>query len=95
MVHRDVKFDEEKTMRCSLERDLQLHADEDLLAPKEEPQDVLEKPHVEEQRVEAPNHAETSKDRRKNTREADRLMHDAKENVGAPTSQCRKMSPYR
>jgi len=37
MVHRDVKFDEEKTMRCSLEKELQLHANEELLAPKEEP----------------------------------------------------------
>jgi len=35
LVHRDVKFDEEKAMRCSLERDLQLRADEELLAPKE------------------------------------------------------------
>ena len=39
MVHRDVKFNEEKAMRCSLEREIQLHADEELLAPKEEPQD--------------------------------------------------------
>jgi len=34
VVHRDVKFDEEKSMRCSLERELQLHAYEDLLALK-------------------------------------------------------------
>jgi len=45
----------------------------------------VEKSHVEEQRVEAPTHVETYKDRRKPTREADRLMHDARENVGAPT----------
>jgi len=37
MVHRDVKFDEEKAMRCSLERELQLHAVYDILASKEEP----------------------------------------------------------
>lgn len=37
MVHRDVKFDEEKGMMCSLERELQLHGEEELLAPKEEP----------------------------------------------------------
>ena len=37
LVYRDVKFDEEKVMRCSLERELQLHAYEELLAPKEEP----------------------------------------------------------
>jgi hypothetical protein len=91
-----VKFDEEKAMRCSLERELQLHADEEILAPKEEPQDDVEQPHAEEQRVEAPTHAETSRDGRKHTREADRLMHDARENVGAPTSQRRqRRSPDR
>ena len=42
MVCRDVKFDEEKAMRCSLERELQLHVDEEILAPKEEPQDDVE-----------------------------------------------------
>ena len=36
MVHINVKFNEEKAMRCSLEREPQLHADEDILAPKEE-----------------------------------------------------------
>jgi len=35
LVHRDVKFDEEKVMRCSLERELHLYANENLLAPKE------------------------------------------------------------
>jgi len=37
MVHRDVKFDEEKDMICCLERELQLHVIEKILAPKEEP----------------------------------------------------------
>jgi len=37
VVRRDVKFTEEKTMRCSLESELQLHVDEEILAPKEEP----------------------------------------------------------
>jgi len=74
-------------MIFSLERDLQLHVEEELLAPKEEPQDDVEKPHAEEQRVEAPTHAKTSKDGMKHTREADKLMHDARENLGAPTSQ--------
>jgi len=38
VVHRDVRFDEEKAMQVSLERELELHADEELLAPKvEEP----------------------------------------------------------
>ena len=40
--------------------------------------------------MEEPTHAETSRDGRKHTREADRLVLDARENVGAPTSQCRK-----
>ena len=35
VVCRDVKFDEEKAMRCSLERELQLHVYEKILAPKE------------------------------------------------------------
>ena len=43
MVWRDVKFDEEKAMQISIEREFQLHVDEELLAPKEKPQDV-EKP---------------------------------------------------
>jgi len=42
MVCRDVKFDDEKAMRCSVERELQLHAYEDLLSLKEEPHDDLE-----------------------------------------------------
>jgi len=31
-------------MRCSLERELHLHLDQDILAPKEEPKEVVEKP---------------------------------------------------
>ena len=37
--------------------------------------------------MEAHTHAKTSRDGRNRTREADRLMHDAIENMGAPTSQ--------
>jgi len=48
VVRRNVKFDEEKAMGCSLERELQLHANEELLAPKEEPQDDVEQPHEED-----------------------------------------------
>jgi len=62
VVCRDVKFNEEKAMRCSLERYFQLHPYEDILAPKEEPHDDVEQLHVEEQRVEAPTHAKTSRD---------------------------------
>jgi len=42
VVRRDVKFDEQKGMRCSLERELQFQADEEILALKEEPWDDLE-----------------------------------------------------
>ena len=44
----------------------------------------MQKPHVEEQGVEAPTHAKTSRDGRKRTREVDRLLHDAREYVGYP-----------
>jgi len=87
VVCKDVKFNEENAMRCSLEREFHLHVDEELLAPKEEPMDDVEQPHTEEKRVEEPTHAKTSRDGRKRTKEADRLMHDSRENVGAPTSQ--------
>ena len=84
MVRRYVNSDEEKAMRCSLERELQLHAYEQLLAPKEEPRDDVEQPHEKEKRVEATTHVETSRDGRKHIREVGKLMHDARENVGAP-----------
>ena len=77
-IHKYVNFDEEKAMRCSLERELQLHADEDILAPKEEPQGDVEQRHVEEHRVETPTHEKSARDGRKHTKEDDRLMHDAR-----------------
>ena len=40
VVRQDIKFNEEKSMKLSLERELHLHADEELLVPKYEPQDV-------------------------------------------------------
>lgn len=70
VVQRDVKFDQDKTMRSSLERELQLHVVEELLAPKEEHQDDVEQPHVEEQEVEAPTLAQSSRNGRKLTIEA-------------------------
>eukprot|EP00253_Pinus_taeda_P029326 PITA_29326 len=83
MVCRDVNFNEDKAMRFSLEREIQLHVDEEILAPKEEPQDDVEQTHVEEQRVEETTHAETSRGGWKCTKEADILMHDARENVNS------------
>ena len=40
VVRRDIKFQEEKAMKCLLEREPHLHADEELLVPKDELQDV-------------------------------------------------------
>ena len=40
VVRRDIKFNEVKSMKLSLERELHLHAKEGLLVPKYEPQDV-------------------------------------------------------
>ena len=37
VVRRDIKFHEEKDMKCSLEREPHLHVDEELLVPKDEP----------------------------------------------------------
>ena len=70
----------------SLERDLDLHAKEELFVPKDESQDV-DQPHEEVHGVEENTHAEPSiRNGRRRTTEADRLRLDAVENVGAPTS---------
>ena len=39
-VQWDIKFNEVKAMKLSLERELHLHANEELLVPKDEPLDV-------------------------------------------------------
>jgi hypothetical protein len=76
VMRRDIKFDEEKAMRLSLDRELDLHAEEELLVPKDEFQDVNQ-PHEEVHGVE-----ETSqvypyiRNGRKCTMEADRLRLD-------------------
>jgi len=67
-----------------------LHAEEELLVPKEEePQTNAEQPHAEDLGVETSSHAKSSRDGRKCSREADRLMLDVRENVGQPSSQHR------
>ena len=77
-------------MRLSLERELYLHAEEELLVAKDECQDV-DQPHEEVHGVEENTHANTSiRNGRRHTTEADRLRLDAAQNVGAPTSQCRQ-----
>lgn len=40
--------------------------------------------------METPTHVESSRDGRKHTKEAKKLLHDSTENVGAPTSQRRQ-----
>ena len=70
-------------MQVSLERELKLHAEEELSVPKEEePQIDAKLPHAEDLGVETSTHAETSRDGRKRSREADKLMLDVRENVG-------------
>jgi hypothetical protein len=55
----DIKFDEGKSMRLSLERELDLHAEEELLVPKDESQDV-DQPHEEVHGVEETTQADPS-----------------------------------
>lgn len=90
VVRRDLEFDEKKSMQVSLERELKLHADEEPFVPKEEPQIDAEQLHAEDPGVETSTHADTSRDGRKHSREADRLMLDARQNVEEPSSQRRQ-----
>ena len=69
---------------------MDLHAEEELLVPKDEPQDV-EQPHVKDFGEEENIHADPSiRNGRRHTMEDDRLRLDVEDNVGAPTSQCRQ-----
>ena len=49
----------------------------------------MEQLHVEVPGVEASTQVEFSRDGWKHSREADRLLSNARENVGEPSSQCR------
>ena len=63
-------------MRLSLEMELDLHAEEELLVPKDESQDV-DQPHEEVHGVEENTHAKPSiRNGRRCTMEADRLRLD-------------------
>jgi hypothetical protein len=85
-MRRDIKFNEGKVMRLSLQRELDLHAEEELLVPKDESKDV-DQPHEEVHGVEETTQADPSiRNGRKRTTEADRLRLDVAQNVGAPTS---------
>ena len=89
MVRRDIKFNEVKAMKLSLERELHLHAEEELLVPKDEPLEV-DQPQEDIHGVEESTHAEPNiRQGRKRTTEDERLKLDATQNVGVPTSQCR------
>eukprot|EP00253_Pinus_taeda_P023278 PITA_23278 len=68
--------EEEKDMKCSLEREPQLHADEELLVPKDELQDV-DQPQYEVHGVEETTHATPTIRGRKRTTKAERLDQDA------------------
>ena len=64
-------------MKCSLERELHLHAEEELLVPKDEPLDV-DQPQEEIHGVEESTHAEPNiRQGRKWTAEAEILKLDA------------------
>jgi hypothetical protein len=77
-------------MRLSLEKEINFHAEEELLVPKDQSQDV-DQPHEEVHRVEETTQEDPSiRNGKKCTTEADRLILDAAQNVGAPTSQCRQ-----
>ena len=56
VVRQDIKFNEVKAMKLSLERELHLHAEEELLVPKDEPLDVVQ-PQEEIHGVEESTHA--------------------------------------
>ena len=56
IVRRDIKFHEEKAMKLSLERELHLNAEEEILVPKDETQDV-DQPRYEVHGMEETTHA--------------------------------------
>jgi len=69
VVHRDLKFDDQKAMRVSLERELQIQVVEELLVPKEEePQTDAEQLHAEVPGVETSTQEDSSRDGGKRTR---------------------------
>ena len=73
-------------MKCSLERELDLHEDEELLVPKDELQDV-DQPQDEVHGVEDTTHAVPTIRGSKHLTEAERLAQDAEKVVGPPTTQ--------
>ena len=95
VVRRDIKFQEEKAMKCSLEREPHLHVDEELLVPKDELQ-YVDQPQDEVHGVEESTDAALTIRGRKHWTEVERLAQDAEKVVGPPTTQCRqRQSPDR
>ena len=72
-------------MKLSLERELHLHAEEELHVPKYEPQDV-DQPQEGVHGVEETTHAMPNIRGQKRTTEAEQLNLDAAHNVVSPTS---------
>ena len=73
VVRWEIKFNEKKSMKLLLERELDLHAEEELLVPKDESLDV-DQPQEEFHGVEESTHAEpTIRTGRRRTTEADRM----------------------
>ena len=73
VVRWDIKFDEGKAMRLSLERELDLHAEDEFLVLKDESLDV-DQPQEEVHGVEETMHAEPSiRNGKRHTTEVDRL----------------------
>ena len=70
VVRQDIKFHEEKAMKCSLEREPHLHVDEELLVPKNELPDV-DQPQEEVHGVEDTTHAAPTIRGRKRTTDAE------------------------
>ena len=80
----------------SLERELKFHGDEELSVPKkEEHHDDADQPHTEDPVVETTTPGESSRDGHKCSWEANRLMLDARENVGQPSSQRRQRRSFK
>ena len=76
MVRWNIKFNEEKSMKLSLERELDLHVGEELLVPKDESLDV-DQPQEEVHGVEESTHVEPNiRIGRRRTIEAERLKLD-------------------
>jgi len=62
VVHRDFRFNEMKAMRASLERELEIHEDEEYLYSNiEEPQIDVENPHAKDPGVETSSQTESSR----------------------------------